>query len=692
MTIDARRLAAPVLLAAILSVAPAVRSDEETAPAPPPEGAPSEAAPPADAPRPSPSAADETVTVTATPSPAASDATAFATVLQASDFDAPFVTLPEVLRQAVGVQIKSLGGEFATVSIRGSSAEQVVVYLDGVPLNHALGGGVNLADVPFASLERIEIFRGATPAGLPEASIGGAILLHTRPPAAGSKGGAFLGVGSYGSSEAGGSWSWRRGATDGLVSFDTATSDGDYEYHDDNGTPFDATDDGTVTRINNDFRRGHLLARGGFTTEALRLDYGVDLFERAQGVPGISNLQSGDSRLHTTRMLLHAGAEAPGLAGGGLLLRGRVSFLSQDQEYDNSQALTDLVVRRSDNRMETTGLEAGGTWVASAHQGVSFLGAWRGESADLHDRLLDPSERAFADRDVLTATVEDAIDLAGGRVSLLPSLRHERWDSRLTPGDAEGLQIEARSTSDAATTGRIGLRARVSTSVELRANAGTYLRIPDLLELYGDQGSIVGNPALDPERGTNADLGATLALRREGERLHEVRGTLAFFATDADDMILYEANSQSTVIARNTGAARIRGVELDLGMALGARATFGLNAVRQSARDASGSYSDGNWLPMRARDEVSARAGVRIGAGRAAWEFTYVGPNYTDRSNNDASLLPSRYLHDLSYQWPIGDRLTAMLEVKNVFDDLTVDVMRYPLPGRSFGGRLQWAF
>lgn len=687
----ARRLAALALVALI--VAEARADGDADAPAgdgPSADGSPApQPAPGTDAP---PASPDETVTVTATAAPAESDATAFATVIDAATFDGPLVTLSEVLRQAVGVQIKSLGGEFATVSIRGSTAEQVVVYLDGVALNHALGGGVNLADVPFASLDRIEIFRGATPAGLPEASIGGAVMLHTRPPAKGSGGSAFVGVGSFGSAEAGGSYSFRRGAADGIVSFDTATSDGDYTFHDDNGTPFEPADDENVERINNDFARGHLLARGGWRGDRLRLDYGADLFEREEGVPGVDNFQSPASRLHTTRMLLHAGAEAPGLAGGALLLRGRLSRLLQDQEFDNSFGGTGLLVRRSDNRMETTALEVGGTWVASARHGVSFLGAYRDESADLHDRVLDPSERAFADRAVFTATIEDAVTLAGGRVALLPSLRHERWDSHLTPGPAPGLQPEATSTSDAATTGRIGVRARLSDSIELRANAGSYLRLPGLMELYGDQGSILGNPALEPESGRNFDLGATLSLKRPGSRFHDLLGTLAGFANDADNLILYEANSQSTVVARNMGAARIRGVELDLGVALGARATFGLNAVRQSAIDASGTYSDGNQLPMKPRDEVSARAGLLAGPGRIAWEFTYVGPNYTDRSNNEAGLLPSRYLHDLSYRWSVGPHLTATVEVKNVFDDLTVDVMRYPLPGRSLGGRLQWAY
>jgi len=49
-----------------------------------------------------------------------------------------------------------------------------------VPLNRALGGSVNIADLPLGQIESIAIYRGFTPASLPASSIGGAILIETR--------------------------------------------------------------------------------------------------------------------------------------------------------------------------------------------------------------------------------------------------------------------------------------------------------------------------------------------------------------------------------------------------------------------------------------------------------------------------------------------------------------------------------
>jgi len=678
------------------SVSMPSRADEpQREPAPEP-AAIAQAAPggpqPDPPPEPAPVAPHETIVVTAPPGEMPADPSAFGTIVHTADIDEPFLSLPELLRRTVGVQVRSLGGDFATVSIRGSSAAQVMVYLDGVPLNSALGGGVNLANVPLAGLESVEVYRGTTPASLPAESIGGAILLHSHRPSAGSETNGFLSIGSYGSAEAGATWSFARGRGDGMVAIDGGRSDGDFPFLDNNGTPFEPADDTETTRVNNDFGRGHLAARGGWRPGRASITYGLDLAERDQGVPGFDALQSTGSRLRTGSMLLHAGAEVPGLADGRLLLRGLVSHLVQDQEFDGTTGDLGYLNRSTDNRMTSTGAEASGTYVLSTHQGLSFLGAMRLENADLHDRLLDPSERGRADRRIETVTAEDAIDLATGRVVLVPSMRHERWQSTFEPGPAPGVVPSAAVEQDAATTGRLGLRVRLRQGLDLRANAGSYLRLPDLTELYGDQGTIIGNAALRPESGVNADLGITASAARPGGPFRDLRVEAVVFENRAEDLILYVFNSQSTVVARNLGAARIRGAEFSLSFAAGRRFSGSLNAARQWAVDTSETYTNGRQLPLRPRDEISASAGLAAGRGRVAWDFTYVGPNYTDTINSEGGRLPARYLHDLSYRRPLSTHLEASVEVRNIFDEQTVDVMRFPLPGRAFGARLQWSY
>jgi iron complex outermembrane receptor protein len=690
---------APFLLVALLLVAlPAPRparageSDDGAPPATDASGAP-DATPDTEAPTPdeTPSAPIETVTVSAEAERAVADPTAFATVIRASDYADRITTLPDLLSEAVGVQVKSLGGEFATVSIRGSSAEQVVVYLDGVPLNRALGGGVNLADIPLVQLDSIEIYRGVTPASLSMASIGGAILLHSRAPGPGDHGGASASYGSYSTAQVAASYAHGGENGDGLVAVDGATSDGDFTYLDNNGTPAEPADDVTTRRVNNAFTRAHALLRGGLTEGPARITVLADLMGRDQGVPGIDALQSPTSRLSVRRSLLSAGAEAPGLAGGRLLLRGSLQGTLYSEAFDGSSGDIGWVPRSSDHRMESTGLETGGTWILTRRQALSFMGALRLESARLDDVTSEaPPSHSEGGRRIATATIEDQISWDAGRFVLNPSLRHERYDSRFTPGTAF-ISSPADDLTDASTTGKIGILARLTGALALRANAGSFLRLPDLQELYGYQGSIEGNPALLPERGTNFDLGLTATTTRAHGALREGRVEGVLFETRADNLIVYEAVAPSTVQARNTGEALIRGVELSGSFAAG-RFNGTLSIVHQAAVDASDTAYNGNDLPGRPRDELNAGAGLAIGRGRAAWEFTYVGANYVDRPNTEDGRLPARYLHDLSYRLPLAHRIEATLAVHNLFDDRTVDVARFPLPGRSFEGRLAWSF
>ena len=75
--------------------------------------------------------------------------TGFVSVIKRRDFEGKMEDLGEVLQKEAGIQIRQSGGlgSFSTVSMRGSSSEQVLVYMDGVLLNDAAGGGVDLSDI-----------------------------------------------------------------------------------------------------------------------------------------------------------------------------------------------------------------------------------------------------------------------------------------------------------------------------------------------------------------------------------------------------------------------------------------------------------------------------------------------------------------------------------------------------------------
>ena len=135
--------------------------------------------------------------------PAPQDPTASATVVEAERFAGELKGVAELAATAPGVAIRSYGGlgQLTTISIRGSSSGGVRVLLDGIPLDTAAGGGVDLSTIPLHWVDRVEVVRGAEGAYFGAGALGGAVNVVTLPAVAG-KWGAEVTGGSFGTASA----------------------------------------------------------------------------------------------------------------------------------------------------------------------------------------------------------------------------------------------------------------------------------------------------------------------------------------------------------------------------------------------------------------------------------------------------------------------------------------------------------
>ena len=94
--------------------------------------------------------------------------TGFREVIEKEQLQQAGSSLAEVVAVESGVQFRQSGGlgSQSSVSLRGSSAEQVNVYVDGILLNEASGGGVNFSDIELLQAEKVEIYKGTVPVSL----------------------------------------------------------------------------------------------------------------------------------------------------------------------------------------------------------------------------------------------------------------------------------------------------------------------------------------------------------------------------------------------------------------------------------------------------------------------------------------------------------------------------------------------
>ncbi|HDR06171.1 MAG TPA: hypothetical protein ENN88_00900, partial [Candidatus Coatesbacteria bacterium] len=121
-------------------------------------------------------------------------------VLDESDIRAAgATTLGELLADVPGIFVNESGtpGGLVTASFRGAAANQLLVMVDGVPINQATNGVADLSGLPLAEFERVEIRRGVGGNRYGGGAVGGVVNLVTKV-AARADGLFSLGLGSAG--------------------------------------------------------------------------------------------------------------------------------------------------------------------------------------------------------------------------------------------------------------------------------------------------------------------------------------------------------------------------------------------------------------------------------------------------------------------------------------------------------------
>jgi vitamin B12 transporter len=124
------------------------------------------------------------ILVTATRMPLEEDATlAQTTVITRRDIEAAgSSSLAELLQRRAGVEIRSTGGagQPSGVLIRGASAQQTLVLVDGLRLSSATAGGAAFENIALDLIERIEIVKGPMSGLYGSDAVGGVVQIFTR--------------------------------------------------------------------------------------------------------------------------------------------------------------------------------------------------------------------------------------------------------------------------------------------------------------------------------------------------------------------------------------------------------------------------------------------------------------------------------------------------------------------------------
>ena len=153
------------------------------------------------------------------------------TVIRPDEYKGEQKTLPDLMRKVPGVHVREVNGkgQYTTVTVRGSTAAQVGVFIDGVLSNLGGDSAVDLSTIPVANVERIEVYRGYIPARFAGTFIGGVINIVTKKP---EKADVSLEIGksSYGGRKGALEITAPLGSGSLMVGANYESSDGDFKY------------------------------------------------------------------------------------------------------------------------------------------------------------------------------------------------------------------------------------------------------------------------------------------------------------------------------------------------------------------------------------------------------------------------------------------------------------------------------
>ena len=618
----------------------------------------------------------------------------------------------DALETTTGVRINRLGGiaGWSTVSIRGASSRQVAVYLDGIPLNPDGAAALNLSELPATAFDRIEVYRSNPPPQFGAAPMGGVVNMRTpRDPNAL---GASATVGQYNTHRASafgaGSARVRNTTVDAWAAAEHLGTEGDFSFFQNRSTVFNLFDDSFERRQNNDKRQLNLLGRIRIGSDRGTASVLHSALTRKEGIPGPANAQSTGTRLETTRMLTALDAHTDGSWGRSRLTGWRIGT---DELWDNRGGEVGVGTQWEDQTTDMLGAQSTTELALTARIIAILAGSIRGDRFERTDRLAnrtdEPRTRTVwsASPGIRTQWFDDRIQLDG--TAFIQGIHNDAFGDQAF--DAVPDALRATDTDLIAAKPRAGLLARVGRRSVIKASWGQALRPPDFTELFGNRGSIIGNPSLLPESSTTIDLGGRTQVNASGlDAVVEV----AAFRTTSTNKIVFVQNSQRTVKPINVQGARIHGFEAAL--------TLGAFDAVQSRTSATRNWSEnrsdaaaysGNQLPGVPNLEVWQQTSVgwreRVRVGHT---YSFTDGEYWDQTNWYQAA--PRHLHSAFVRMtPVARGPELEFETRNLTNRMVEQVDRdplnpddnavvvkgiddfhgYPLPGRTWLISLRWS-
>ncbi len=619
----------------------------------------------------------------------------FFTIINREAFEGKMSDLSEVIEKEAGIQVRQTGGmgSFSSVSLRGSTSEQVMIYLDGILLNDASGGGVDLSNISLSDVASIEIFQGNTPIQFGKASIGGVINIKTLRPENGINGHASCGYGAFNTKKASAMVNYTKNKLSVLVSAELMDTDGDFEFNNTNGTLWTTEDDEWEDRENAQVEQYNVLGKIGYRLgDSGRIDFMNQWFKKNQGVPNWKNSSRNNASLDSQRNISTLKLTMDNLTDLHINTATTLELSRLEEEYKDLQGYVGLGKQHDLNTTTKYGISSYAEML-TAHNTFIFSVDIKHETYEPED-LIDTSGDGDSDRTTGIIGTEDTLFLLNDRLSITPAVRFMAVDSNFNTSSSSSLtstSTQENNSDDFYCSPQLGARYQLFSAITLKSNIARYVREPSLYELFGDRGFFLGNSELEAEKGTNVDAGLEGNFTVPSDLVSDCSFSFVYFHSKVDNIITRVYDARGVGKAQNIASSTISGVETKMSSHFLKYFTFSCSMTWQDTNNESDvSAFKNKKLPGRYEKSFMARLEVKWWKIKAYTEYLTDKGMYYDSANLLEA--PDKETINIGASVLLSETLSLLAEVTNIQDNHYEDFYRYPLPGMAWYFSVKYMF
>jgi outer membrane receptor protein involved in Fe transport len=603
-------------------------------------------------------------------------------------------SVADVIAEHTGIQTRKYGGmgSFQTVSIRGIKGSEVLVLLDGVPLNSAMGGAVDLGTINPMHLQEIEVYKGISSMMFGGNSLGGVINLKTKSDTKGSLCDLQTEIGSFGKQRVSAGFDY--GFTPqislyGAASFNNCENNIPYldrnntYYGPSDGGPNDPRNDDTIRTLkNHQYRSFDVMLHPVMIVPQhnKRVVGNIYYSDIDRHIPAEESKENETARYLEKNVVAKVSLQhddstrfqiVPSL--GYLFTDGVTRWSERDQGFGsshggriNGEASSGMAEHSLDGELEMKyypfeNVKLNGLLFCQAGDANPLYDRGSGNHGDWHSR------RAVGGVATEITTTFDHLTInAGGTVSGI-------YDK--TEGGLDGVSSHVIVFLDTITVlwnGEVGASYLLFDKTKLYINAGHYSNQPSLRERFGAKGAVMANPELKAEEVQAAEAGLKCNLRK-------VYLECTAFYTRAYNTIEFKSDGYLVRPVNNSGS-RNNGLEFSSIIEMPKYVSLDVSATWQKTKNLDIQYRGRKNKMMPDEPEISVASGVNIKPTTGltlSYKFQFKSVYYHDLANdslqyrvpskfNNSGYTNGSFNHDVLLSWKVTRNLDVRFSVTNM--------------------------